>query len=278
MSGGLPRLRTMNRTVAPLPRRRGRRLLAASAVLGLALGLSACTIGEVDDDGAVGRQSAVTGPTDPAEATAGGGGQVGGDTPAVGLDQLIITAADAPEFDLQPTDVPQFIDAMSSIGSLTAQSRIEPAHCAEANLGSLIDQADAEALAIQTGRMGAMQVAVLITSNADTMSAQADQAEACPVITFTVPLGEMEATVRSSNSTVDLTPPEGVRDFAATLQDSVTTFMDQTSTTQSLTLVGTVRGIGISVSSTNPAGAITPEEQAATLGAFTRQAEKIRAA
>lgn len=264
----------MNSTVSSLPRRRGPRVLAASAVLGLALGLSACTIGEADDDDATAtgaEQTSVTDSATPSEEQA----EPGDDAPDAGVDDLILTAADAPELGLQPVPAEDIAGGLSAIGSLTQDVRVEPEHCADFNQDALLENAEPGSMAIQSGQIGESAFAVAVTTRFDDLPERATQIEDCPVMTVTFPIEGMEMVTESTNTLLDLEAPEGVRDFTAVLQASSMDMMGQAITTENLMITGTVRGIGVSVTATSPAGEISPQVRDTAMDAFTAQVEKI---
>lgn len=262
----------MTSTVASLPRRRGRRLLAGTAALGLALGLSACTIGEGDDDDNATPQSSVTESAAPAEEPA----DTDADAPSSGVDGLILTAADAPELGLQPVPAEDIAGGLDAIGSLADSVRVEPEHCADFNQDALLEQAEPGTMAIQAGQMGETSFAVAITTVADELPERAPQIEDCPVTTVTFDLEGQELITESTNTLVDLDAPEGVQDFAAVMQDNSMDMMGQAINNGNFMITGSLRGIGVSVTATSTTGGITPEVQAAAMDAFTKQVAKIR--
>lgn len=264
----------MNSTVTSSPRRRGRRLLAASAALGLVLGLSACTIGEADDDdnGTATPQTSATDTAAPAEEPADTGDQ----RPTSGVDDLILNAADAPDLELQPIPTEDIAEGLGAIGSFTENVRVEPAHCAEFNQDALLEQAEPGTMAIQAGQLGATAFAVAITTVADALPERAPQIEDCPVMTVTFALEGQEIVTESTNELVDLDAPEGVRDFAAVMQDNSMDVMGQAVESGNFMITGSIRGIGVSVTATSTAGGISPEVRGSAMDAFTQQVEKIR--
>lgn len=264
----------MNSTVTSAPRRRGRRLLAASAALGLALGLSACTIGEGDDDdkGTAAPQTSATDTTAPAEESVDTDAQ----PPAGGVDDLIITAADAPELALRPVPAEDIAGGLSAIGGLTENVRVEPEHCADFNQDALLEQAEPGTMAIQSGEVGENAFAVAITTVVDELPERAPQIADCPVMTVTFALEDQELVTESTNTLVDIDAPEGVRDFAAVLQDNSMDVMGQPVENGNFMITGSIRGIGVSVTATSTTGGISPEIQDAAMDAFTKQVDKIR--
>lgn len=263
----------MSSTVTALSRRRGRRLLAASAALGLALGLSACTIGEQDDTATT--QTPTSGAADaaaPAEESVDAEVQ----PPSGGVDDLILTAADAPELGLQAVPAEDIAGGLDAIGSLSDSVRVEPEHCADFNQDALLEQAEPGTMAIQAGQLGETSFAVAITTAADELPERAPHIEDCPVMTVTFDLEGQEMVTESANSLVDFDAPEGVRDFAAVMQDNSMEMMGQAIDNGNFMITGSIRGIGVSVTATSLSGVITPEEQAAAMDAFTKQVAKIR--
>ena len=264
----------MNSSATSLPRRRGRRLLAAPAALGLVLGLSACTIGEADDDdnATAAPQTSVAESAAPAEDPADTDAQA----PSGGVDQLILTAADAPELGLQPVPAEDIAGGLDAIGSITQDVRVEPERCADFNQDALLEQAEPGSMAIQAGQIGETAFAVAVTTRSDDLPERAAQIEDCPVMTVTFPLEGMEMVSESTNTLLDLEAPEGVRDFAAVLQASSMDMMGQTIASENLMITGTVRGIGVSVTATSPVAGIPAEVRTKAMEAFSTQVQKIR--
>lgn len=263
----------MNSSVTSAPRRRGRRLLAASAALGLTLGLSACTIGEADDDddgtAAPQTSAADTAATEePADTDA--------QPPTGGVDDLILTAADAPELELQPVPAEDIAGGLSAIGGLTENVTVEPEHCADFNQDALLEQAEPGTMAIQAGQVGETAFAVAITTVVDDLPERATQIADCPAMTVTFAIEGQELVTESTNTLVDLEAPEGVSDFAAVMQDNSMDMMGQPVENGTFMITGSIRGFGISVTATSATGAIGPEIQDAAMDAFTKQAAKIR--
>ncbi len=265
----------MNSTATSLPRRRGRRLLAAAAALGLTVGLSACTIGEeVDDDATTtaAQQTSTADATPGAEEPADSGDSM----PVTPVDALILTAADAPELGLQPVPTEDIAGGLSLVDSLTEGVTVEPAHCADFNQESLMEQTEPGTMAIQSGMVGDTVVAVAVTTLTDELPERANEVANCPVMTVTMPIEGMELVTESTNTLLDLDAPEGVRDFSAVRQDSTANVMGQAVSTGNLMITGAVRGIAVSVTATSPTGEITPEVQATAMDTFVRQVAKIR--
>lgn len=261
----------MNATAAALPRRRARRLLAATAALGLTLGLSACTIGEPREEAGGDNATAVPQTSTPEATTEAAPG-----APTAGVDALVLTAADAPELGLQPVPAEDIAGGLDMIGSITAGVTVEPENCADVNQDSLLAQAEPGTMAIQAGQMGETAFAVAVTTVADGLADRAAQIERCPVMTVTFPMEGQEMVTESTNTLADLDAPEGVEDFAAALQDNSMTMMGQAVRSGTLVITGSVRGIGISVTATSPTAQITPEAQSVAMDAFARQAAKVR--
>ena len=273
----------MTSSAITLPRRRGRRLLAASAALGLALGLSACTIGEVDDDTAATDTSATqqTSATESAEPTASTKAEADSQAaPATELDQLILTAADAPDLGLQPVSPEEIAGGMDMIGGLTEGLKVEPPHCAEFSQDTLMAQSEPGTMAIQAGQKDDIAYAVAVTTVIDGLPDRAAAIEDCPVMTVSFPLGEggRDLVTETANTVLDVEAPAGVENFVAVQQDSSMDMMGQNVTSGNLIVTGTVRGIGVSVTATIPAGEVSPEAQTTAMDTFVKQAEKVRAA
>ncbi|MCT1863891.1 hypothetical protein HMPREF3086_12685 [Dietzia sp. HMSC21D01] len=258
--------------VTSASRRRGRRLLAASAALGLALGLSACTIGESDDDndGTTAQQTSAAETTTSAEESAAA------DKPAGAVDELVLTAAEAPDLGLQPVPAEEIAGGLSAIGSLTENIQVEPARCAEFNQDALLEQADPGTMAIQAGNVGETSFAVAVTTVAAELPERATQIEDCPTMTVKFGADGQEVVSDATNTLVDLDAPEGVEDFAAVLQDNTTELMGQRVENGNFMVTGAVRGIGVSVTATSNSGPVSQEVQDAAMDAFTKQVAKIR--
>lgn len=265
-------------TTSPRPRsgRALTRALAATAGLGLALSLTACTIGEASDDddtaAATTQQTSASESAAPAEEPADSGDTM----PGAPVDELVLNAADAPELGLQPVPAEEIAGGLSLVDSITEGVTVEPAHCADFNQESLLEQTAPGTMAIQSGQAGDTVVAVAVTTLADELPERANEVENCPVMTVTMPIEGMELVTESTNTLLDLEAPEGVRDFSAVRQDSSANVMGQTVTTGNLMITGAIRGIAVSVTATSPTGEITPEIQATAMDTFTKQVAKIR--
>lgn len=249
----------MSHTIPTPSRRYGRRALAASAALGLALSLGACTVGETDDDNATTAQSTP-------EAGA----------PEAPLDQLVLTSEDAPELRLQPISPEQITGGMSAIGDLTADMRVEPEHCADMNQDAMLEQAEPDSLALQSGVVGTTSYAVALSRVTDHMEARDQLIEECPEMTVVIPAEGQEFSTRTVNTPLDLEAPEGVDNFSAVSQDSSLDVMGQEVRSGTVLLTGTVRDLGVTVTVTSESGDVPEDARAAAMDAFATQAEKIR--
>lgn len=264
----------MRPTILPPSRRHGRRALAATAALGLALGLGACTIGETDDDDTPAAQpSSESASADPAENTEAETG-----APDAPLDQLVLTSADAPDLGLQPVSAEEISGGMSAIGDLTEGMRVEPEQCADVNQDSLLEQSEPGALAIQSGLVGDTSYAVALTRVTDDMAQRAQLIEECPEMTVVFPVEGQELTTRTVNTLLDLEAPDGVEDFSAVSQDSSMNMMGQDIRSGTVLITGTVRDLGVTVTVTSGTGEVPEEARNAAIDAFAKQAEKVRAA
>lgn len=95
-------------------------------------------------------------------------------------------------------------------------------------------------------------------------------------MTVTFALDGQELVTESTNTLVDFDAPEGVRDFAAVMQDNSMDMMGQPVENGNFMITGSIRGIGVSVTATSASGGISPEIQDAAMDAFTKQVDKIR--
>lgn len=279
--GGRLDFRTCGPPPSPLPRR----LLAATAGLGLALSLTACTIGEVDDgadtatDAAAATSESSTieaSPSKPSSTEAPGPDDDA--APDVPMDQLVLNNEDAPQLGLAPVSPEEISGGIDTLSGIAEGMRVEPEQCAEINQDAVMSPDDPGALAIQSGLSGQTPVSVAVTTEADGVPGRAAQIEACPTMTITLPFGDQEVTADSTNTMLPFEAPEGVENFAAFTQETSMTVADTPLATGNVMLTGTVRGIGISVTAIGAEGPVPDEARDAALDAFVAQAEKIRAA
>lgn len=269
---GAPRLPGMRSTITSPSRRHGRRVLAASASLGLALALSACTIGGGDDgEGGASPTTAAAGSAEPEEP-----GDAGSTPPAPEVEQLVLTAEDAPEVGLQPVPADEIAGGMDALGAFTSDVRVEPEQCADLSQDGLGAQSEPGAMAIQAGQLRDTSIAVAVTRVTEGLPARAQQIIDCPVMTVTFPLQGEEMVTEATNSLLDVDAPEGVEDFAAVVQDNSMDMMGQTIRTSNVMITGVVRGLGISVTASGTDGPISDEARDTALGLFAAQAEKVR--
>lgn len=269
----------MTSTVTSLPRRRGRRLLAVSAALGLALSVSACTIGESDDDkaaaGSTSTEQSATAESS-ASADADKAADSGGDAPAAGIDELILNSTDAPELGLKPVPAEEIAGGMDALGALAQDVKVDPPHCADLNQDALTAKAEPGTIAIQSGMQGQTPFAVALTTSPEGLPQRAGEIEKCPVMTVTIPIEGQEIKSETTNTMLQDKAPEGVEDFAAVLQDTSMDIAGQAMNSGTVMITGTVRGIGVSVTGTSAIGELSPEAQAQALDVFAKQVEKIR--
>src|SRR5690625_1990756 len=103
--------------------RRGARVGVAAAALGLAVGLSACTIGDPgDDDGGTAAD-----PTTQATAAEPADGD-SHDSPDVGVDHLVLTAEDMPEFGWEAVPAADVSGGLDVLEGFAESVRVDPEH------------------------------------------------------------------------------------------------------------------------------------------------------
>lgn len=265
----------MRPTILPPSRRSSRRVFAATAALGLALSLGACTIGQTDndDENAVTSTTSATGAAKPVEDS-----ETRDVAPEAPLDQLVLNSADAPDLGLQPVSAEEISGGMSAIGDLTAGMRVEPERCADINQDSLLEQSEPGALAIQSGVVGDTSYAVALTRVTDEMAERDRLIDECPEMTVVFPVEGQELTTRTVNTPLELDAPDGVENFSAVSQDSSMDLMGQEVRTGTVLITGTVRDLGVTVTATSGTGGVSEEARNAAMDAFAKQAEKVRAA
>lgn len=254
------------------PRRPGRRVLAASAALGLALSLAACASGEGNDD------ETAAPPSSAAAEVAPGQEPPAPDTPATPMDQLVLSAQDAPDLGLAPISPQELTGGIDSLETLTAGLRVEPENCADFSQDAFLAQARPGAMAIQAGRSGDTSYAVAVTTVTDGVPGRDRVITDCPVMTVTVPIEGADVASVTQNTLLPLDPPEGVTDFAAVSQDSTMTMMGTEIRTGNLMITGVVRGVGVSVTATGAGGPVSDAARDTAVDVFARQVEKIRRA
>lgn len=260
----------MRPTISSPPRRAGRRVLAASAAFGLALSLTACTIGETgDDDTPAGTTTAVAeAPRDQPTSAPG--------APDAGVDQLVLNADDAPELGLSPVSSEDIAGGVGALEDIAAGVRVDPERCADFSQDAFLAQAEPGAMAIQAGQSGNSAYAVSVTTVTDGLPAREQLIADCPTMTVTIPLEGTEVTTRAENSLLELQAPEGVEHFAAISQTNTMDMMGQEMLTGNVLITGVVRGIGVSVTVANGAGPVSDVERDTAVDAFGKQVEKIR--
>lgn len=254
------------------PRRAGRRVLAASAACGLALSLTACTIGETDDDEAGAGTTAATVESPQEQPTSAPG------TPEVGVDQLVLNADDAPELGLTPVSTEEIAGGVGALEDLAAGVRVDPERCADFSQDAFLAQAEPGAMAIQAGQSGDTAYAVSVTTVTTSLPERDQLITDCPTMTVTIPLEGTEVTTRAENSLLPLEAPEGVEHFAAISQSNSMDLMGQEMLTGNVLITGVMRGIGVSVTAANGSGPVSDAERDTAMDAFAKQVEKIRSA
>lgn len=262
----------MPNTFTSPSRRPGRGVLAASAVLGLALSLTACTIdgaGNDDDEAPVAATTSATVTSDQPETSVP-------DAPEVGVDQLVLNAQDVPELGLAPVPAEEIAGGVDTLGELAAGIRVEPAHCAEFSQDALLAQAEPGVMAIQAGQSGDTAYAVSVTTLTESLPESGRLVEDCPTMSVTIPLEGTEMTSQATNTLLPLEAPEGVEHFTAISQENSMDMMGQQVRTGNILLTGVVRGIGISVTAANGTGTVPDASRDAAMDAFARQVEKVR--
>lgn len=264
----------MRTTSPPTSRPFRSRVLAACAVLGLTLGAGACTIGGGnDDEGDTTPTTSAAGTAEPAESADSAAAP-----PSAGVEQLVLTAEDAPEVGLQPVPADEIAGGMDALGAFTSDVRVEPEQCADFGQDGMGAQSEPGAMAIQAGQMGATSIAVAVTRVVDGLAERAQQVEDCPVMTVAFPLQGEEMVTETRNSLLDVDAPEEVEDFAVVVQDNSMDMMGQSIRTSNVMLTGVVRGLGVSVTAAGTDGPVSDEARDAAVELFRAQAEKIRTA
>ncbi|MBB0994583.1 hypothetical protein G6015_09930, partial [Dietzia sp. SLG510A3-40A3] len=202
-----------------------------------------------------------------------------GSTPPPGkVEQLVLSAEDAPQVGLQPVPADEIAGGMDALGAFTSDVRVEPEQCADISKDGLGAQAEPDAMAIQAGQVGGTSFAVAVTRVTDGMAARAQQIEDCPVMTVAFPLRGEEMITEARNSLLDIDAPEGVEDFAAVIQDNSMNMMGQTIRTSNVMITGVVRGLGVSVTASGTDGPVSDEARDTAVELFAAQAEKVRTA
>lgn len=266
----------------------GRRVLAASAGLGLALSLTACTIGEtnIDDDktaaaattsesSAVQQSDATT--SAPAPEDAEKKAEKTG-TPDVPVDQLIINAQDAPELGLTPISADEISGGMDALSGFADGMTFNPPECADFNQDAVLAQSAPGVLAIQSGQIDQSPISVGVSTDIGSIQDRTAQVEDCPTVTITMPLQGTEVTAEMTNALIGFEAPEGVEQYAALAQETKVDMMGTPIQSGNIAITGTVRGVGVSVTATNANGPVPDAVRDAAQAAFVKQVEKIRAA
>lgn len=262
----------MPTTPTPPSRRPARRFLAASAALGLALSLTACAIGEAEDEQPPTAQSVA--PTETAAEQA----PEGPDAPDLPVDQLVLAAQDAPDLGLVAVSTDELSGGIDSLEGLTAGLRVEPEACADFSQDAFLAQAEPGVMAIAAGQTADSQLAVAVTTLTGGIPDRERLLGDCPTMTVTIPIQGTEVRAETRNTLLPLDAPAGVEEFTAVAQDNSMDVMGQAVQTGTVLITGVVRGIGISVTATSGAGPVSQEARDAALDAFAKQAEKVRAA
>lgn len=262
----------MRTTPTPSSRRPGRRILAASAALGLALSLTACTIGEVDDD-----ETPTAQPAAPAETATEPAPEVL-DTPGAPVDQLVLNARDAPDLGLVAVSTEELSGGIDSLEGLTEGLRVEPEACADFSQDAFLAQAEPGVMAIQAGQSADTQIAVAVTTLTSGIPDRDRLLGDCPTMTVTIPIQGTEVKSETRNTLLPADAPEGVDEFSAVSQDNSMDLMGQEMQTGTVLITGVVRGIGVSVTATSGAGPVSEVARATAMDTFAKQAEKVRTA
>ena len=262
----------MRTTPTPSSRRPGRRILAASAALGLALSLTACTIGELDDD-----ETPTAQPAAPAETAPEPAPEVL-DTPGAPVDQLVLNARDAPDLGLVAVSTEELSGGIDSLEGLTEGLRVEPEACADFSQDAFLAQAEPGVMAIQAGQSAETQIAVAVTTLTSGIPDRDRLLGDCPTMTVTIPIQGTEVKSETRNTLLPADAPEGVDEFSAVSQDNSMDLMGQEMQTGTVLITGVVRGIGVSVTATSGAGPVSEEARATAMDTFAKQAEKVRTA
>lgn len=260
----------------------GRRVVAATAGLGLALALTACTIGETgnDDEATAGATTSATtqsSESSSAPTTAPSPADAAGapDTP---VDQLVLNSQDAPGLGLAPIPASEISGGMDALSGLTEGMRVEPAECADFNQDAVLAQTAPGVMAIQAGQSGQTPISVGVTTDTGGIPERTTQIEDCPTMSITMTLEGMEVTAQATNTILPLEAPDGVEQFTALSQETTMDMMGTPITSGNVMITGTVRGVGVSVTATSPEGLVPDSARDAAMDAFVKQVEKIRAA
>lgn len=265
-------------------RRPRRRVLAATAALGLALGLTACTIGEGDDDEAAtagsAAQSTAPAASTPAQEQAAAGADTSDtpDTPDTPVDQLVLGDQDAPGLGLVPVSPEQLTGGIDALDQLTAGMRVEPEHCADFSQDAFLSQSEPGVMAIQSGQTSETQIAVAVTTLTSGLPDLERMLGDCATMTVSIPMQGAQVTSESRNTLLPVDAPAGVEEFAAVSQDSTMDMAGQTVRTGTVMLTGVIRGVGISVTATSGTGPVSAGVKDTALDTFVRQVVKIRSA
>ncbi|EYT65110.1 hypothetical protein H483_0102570 [Dietzia sp. UCD-THP] len=252
------------------PRRAGRRVLTASAAVGLTLGLASCTIGESGDDAAPAETATATSEMRQEQPTVAPG------APEAGVDQLVLNAQDAPELGLAPVSAEEIAGGVGALEDIAAGVRVDPERCADFSQDAFLAQAEPGAIAIQAGQSENTAYAVSVTTVTAGLNDRDRLIVDCPTMTVTIPLEGTEVTTRAENQLLPLEAPEGVEHFAAITQNNAMDMMGQELLTGNVLITGIVRGIGVSVTVANAAGPVSDAERDTAVDAFAKQVEKIR--
>lgn len=266
----------MRSTIVSPPRRAGRRVLAATAAFGLALSLTACTIGETDDDEAGAGATPATAETAETSQEQPADAPEAEDTPEAGVAELVLNADDAPELGLVPVSTEEIAGGVGALEDIAAEVRVDPERCADFSQDAFLAQAEPGAMAIQAGQSGDTAYAVSVTTVTTSLPERGQLISDCPTMTVTIPLEGTEVTTRAENSLLPLEAPEGVEHFAAITQSNSMELMGQEMLTGNVLITGVVRGIGVSVTAANGAGPVSDAERDTAVDAFAKQVEKIR--
>ena len=255
------------------------RVLAASAGVGLAFALTACTIGETnnDDESAAGPTTTATSAAQSAEdSTAPPTPTEDTGTPDIPVEQLVLNAQDAPELGLVPISAEELSGGMDALSGLTEDMRVEPAECADVNQATAMEQTAPGVLAIQTGQADQTPISVGVTRDIGDIPERSAQIEDCPTMTITMPIQGTEVTAEATNVVLGYEAPEGVEQFTALSQETTMDMMGTPIHSGNVIITGTVRGVGVSITATGAQGPVPDSAREAAMAAFVTQAEKIR--
>lgn len=271
-----PTLHGMRPTTLPA-RPLGRRVAAATAALGLAATLTACTIGTGDDGETAGSgTTAATGSADPAAPVESGDREPG--TPDTPVGQLILGENEVDGLKLVAIPADQISEGLTAMRGISEGARVDPPECADFNQATLDAQAAPDATAISTGQVGQSPVALAVSTVTDGLEGQRESIERCPSMTVVLPIQGIEATTTTTNELLPDEAPEGVEHFVAISQKTTMNLAGVSQGSTNIVLNGVVRGVAVTVSATGPESGVPDDARDAAMRAFAAQVEKIRGA